>query len=121
MNIGMYSLHTITENRENLTNLKYYPQTDQELQQVKEIFVTNEDLIFKLYHEYCYKNNYIGTTSDTVTVVTLRERFTKDAYQEYFNTLESSSIIRQMGHSSLLDFYKFQANWQWGDGWKIGV
>lgn len=121
MNIGMYSLHTITENRENLTNLKYYPQTDQELQQVKEIFVTNEDLIFKLYHEYCYKNNYIGTTSDTVTVATLRERFTKDAYQEYFNTLESSSIVRQMGHSSLLDFYKFQANWQWGDGWKIGV
>ena len=121
MNIGMYSLQTITENRANLISLKYYPQTNQELQQVKEIFVRNEDLIFKLYDDYCYKTNYIGSISDTVTISTLRSRFTKDAYQEYFNTLENSSIVRQMGYSSLLDFYKFQANWQWGNGWKIGV
>jgi hypothetical protein len=27
MNIGMYSLHTLNENRENITKLKYYPNT----------------------------------------------------------------------------------------------
>ena len=121
MNIGMYSLHTLNENRENLTNLKYYTQTKEELQQVKEIFVVNEDIIFKLYQDYCYKNSYIGTYSDILTVPELRERFTKGIYQEYFNTLENSTVTRQMGYSSLLDFYKFQANWQWGNGWKIGV
>jgi hypothetical protein len=121
MNIGMYSLQTITENAENLTSMKYYPESDQELQYVKGIFVTNEDLIFKLYDEYCYKNNYIGNTSDTITVSTLRDRFSKDTYQPYFNALESSSVVRQMGYSPLLDFYKFQANWKWGSSWKIGM
>lgn len=121
MNIGMYSLQTLEENKENLAKLKYYPKTKEELQQVKELFVVNEDIIFKLYGNYCYKHSYIGTHSDTITVPELRDRFKKEAYQEYFNTLESSTVTRQMGYSSLLDFYKFQANWQWGNGWKIGV
>jgi hypothetical protein len=121
MNIGMYSLQSLNENIENLSKLKYYPQTPEELQQVKELFVVNEDIIFKLYGDYCYRNSYIGTHSDILTVPELRDRFKKDAYQEYFNTLENSTVTRQMGYSSLLDFYKFQANWKWGNGWKIGV
>jgi hypothetical protein len=121
MNIGMYSLQTLNENKENLSKLKYNPQTEEELQQVKEIFVINEDIIFKLYQDYCYKNNYIGTESETVSISTLRDRFKKPIYQDYFDTIENSKIIRQMGYNALLDFYKFQANWKWGDRWKIGV
>jgi len=121
LNIGMYSFQTLFENKENLCNLKYYPQNENELQQVKQIFVIHEDIIFKLYNEYCYKNNYIGTESDMIDVNILKQRFTKDIYNNYFNTLENSEIKRQIGYSSLLDFYKFQANWQWGNGWKIGI
>jgi hypothetical protein len=121
LNIGMYSFQTLFENKENLCNLKYYPQNENELQQVKQIFVVHEDIIFKLYNEYCYKHNYIGTESDMIDVNILKQHFTKDIYNDYFKTLENSEIKRQMGYSSLLDFYKFQANWQWGNGWKIGI
>lgn len=121
MNIGMYSLQTLIENSNSLDKLKYYPKTKEDLQQVKNVFVVNEDIIFKIYHDYCYKNNYIGVDSDTMTITMLKDRFKKDVYQDYFNALENSTIQRQMGYSSLLDFYKFQANWQWGDGWKIGI
>ena len=121
MNIGMYSLQTLKDNRESLIELKHYPQNEEELQQVKLTFVVNEDIIFKLYQGYCYKNSYIGTHSDILTIPELRDRFKKDIYQEYFDTLENSTVTRQMGYSSLLDFYKFQANWQWGNRWKIGV
>ena len=121
MNIGMYSLQTLNENIQNLKSLKYYPNNKEEIQQVKQIFVENEDLLFKLYEDYYYKNSYIGPTSETVTIEELRSRFKKDVYQEYFNTLQDSIITRQLGYSSLLDFYKFQANWQWSNEWKIGV
>lgn len=121
MNIGMYSLQTLIENKSNLDKLKHYPKTKEDLQQVKNVFVVNEDIIFKTYQDYCYKNNYIGIDSDTMTIAMLKDRFKKDVYQDYFNALENSTIQRQMGYSSLLDFYKFQANWQWGNGWKIGI
>jgi hypothetical protein len=121
MNIGMYSLQTLNENRENLNMLKYYPKTKEELQQVKEIFVVNEDVIFKMYEDYCYKGSYMDTHLDILTIPELRDRFKKDIYQEYFNTLENSTIPRQMVYNSLLDFYKFQANSSWGDKWKIGL
>jgi hypothetical protein len=121
MNIGMYSLQTLIENSNSLDKLKYYPKTKEDLQQVKNVFVVNEDIIFKIYHDYCYKNNYIGVDSDTMTITMLKDRFKKDVYQDYFNALENSTIQRQMGYSYLLDLYKFQANWQWGNGWKIGI
>jgi hypothetical protein len=121
MNIGMYSLQTLVENRSNLDKLKYYPKNKEDLQRIKQIFVINEDIIFKLYEEYCYKNSYTGVDSNTMTITMLKDRFKKDVYQDYFNALENSTIQRQMGYSSLLDFYKFQANWQWGNGWKIGI
>ena len=121
MNIGMYSLQALNENRENLSKLKYYPQTEAELQQVKEIFVLNEDIIFRLYQNYYQKNSYIKTHPEAVTVLELKERFKKPAYQEYFNTLENSTVKRLIGYSPSLDFYKFQANWKWDSTWKIGV
>ena len=117
----MYSLQTLIENKKNLNSLKYYPKNKEELQQVKQIFVENEDIIFRLYEKYCYKNSYIGDTSDTITIDILKNKFQKDEYKEYFNILENSEVTRQMGYSSLLDFYKFQANWKWGNGWKIGI
>jgi hypothetical protein len=121
LNIGMYSLQTLIENKKNLNSLKYYPKNKEELQQVKQIFVENEDIIFRLYEKYCYKNSYIGDTSDIITIDILKNKFQKDEYKEYFNILENSEVTRQMGYSSLLDFYKFQANWKWGNGWKIGI
>jgi hypothetical protein len=121
MNIGMYSLKSIDENKNKLNELKYYPKTAEDLQRTKQIFVVNEDSIFKMYGEYCYKNNYIGVESEIMTIAKLKNRFTDTHYQDYFNTLENSKIERQMGYSELLDFYKLQANWQWGSEWKIGI
>ena len=121
MNIGMYSLQTLIENKNSLDKLKYYPKTAEDLQHIKQIFVVYEDIIFKLYGEYCYKNNYTGVEYEMITIAKLKNRFTDTHYQDYFDTLENSKIERQMGHSKLLDFYKLKANWQWGSEWKIGI
>lgn len=121
MNIGMYSLKALKENTENLTKLKYYPKTKAELQQVKEIFVLNEDIIFKVYQNSYQKNSYMNTHCDIITVSELKERFKKPVYHEYFNSFENSTINRMLWYSQPLDFYKFQANWKWDNLWKIGV
>ncbi len=121
LNIGMYSKKCIEENEDFLNTLKFYPKTYNELQKTKEIFVVNEDVIFKKYPNFCYHNNYIGTKSDLLTVNDLRYHFPSSVYEPYFKKLEESKISRQIGYSNLLDFYKFQANSAWGSEWKIGI
>lgn len=121
MNIGMYSKKCIEENISFLDTLKFYPKNYEELQKVKEVFVLNEDIIFKKYPNFCYNNNYIGTESDLLTVDDLQKHFPDQAYDSYFKKLKESKINRQIGYSNLLDFYKLQANSSWGKEWKIGI
>jgi hypothetical protein len=121
MNIGLYSAKVLRENRENLNQYKFYPNSNEELQQAKEFFVIHEDIIFKLYPEQCYNNYYVSSNSPTLTLEELSNRFPKEPYLTYISKLSNSNIDRMIGHGVELDFYKLQANYQWGGLWRIGV
>lgn len=121
MNIGLYSKYILEKNLKTILNLKFYPNTPEQLQSIKEFFVLNEDIVFKTYPEQCYKNHYVNGASDFKTIQELRLLFNHNIYHQYFNKLESSNIQRQIGYGLELDFYKFQANTGWGGKWKIGI
>lgn len=121
MNIGLYSTKILSTNREKLEQYKFYPKSSEELQQVKEFFVVHEDVIFKLYPEQCYKNCYVNSDSPLLTLNELSSRFCREPYSTYISKLQNSNINRVIGHGVELDFYKLQANWEWGGLWKIGV
>lgn len=121
MNIGLYSKQIIIHSKEMLDNLKYYPKTEQELQQVKEIFVTNEDLIFRLCPEQCYVNHYVTEGKGNSNLNDLKALYNREPYLSYFQKLQESKIQREVGYGAELDFYKLQANTGWGDLWKIGI
>lgn len=49
MNIGMYSSQCLTEQLQVLQNIKYFPTSAADLQNVKNFFVVNEDILFNKY------------------------------------------------------------------------
>lgn len=121
MNIGLYSKYAIKQNKDKLDNFKYYPKTYQEIQQVKEFFVINEDIIFKAYPEQCYTNYYISEGGANSSLEELKHLYDKEPYITYFEKLQKSDIQREVGYGAELDFYKLQANTGWGISWKIGI
>jgi len=121
MNIGLYSKYIIKKNIPYLNQFKFYPKSEDEIQQSKEFFVVNEDLIFKSYPHECYKNYYVDGSSNFLTLDDLKVKFNREPYLTYFDKLQNSNIKRDIGWGKELDFYKFQANSSWGDKWKIGL
>jgi hypothetical protein len=121
MNIGLYSKYILEKNKSNLNQLKFYPETEQEVQHVKEFFVVNEDIVFKSYPYQCYTNYYVSDGRANFTLDELKDRFNKEPYLSYIKKLQNSNIKREIGYGTELDFYKLQANTNWGGLWKIGV
>jgi len=123
MNIGLYSKQSIQRDIKFLQDIQFNPTTPEQLQQVKEFFVVNEDIIFRQYPNECYKNYYTKGVIDTnaLTLDQLHTIFDKDPYTSYINQMQTSGINRVAGYGPDLDFYKFQANTGWGNGWKIGI
>jgi hypothetical protein len=121
MNIGLYSKQIIAHSKGALDYLKFYPKTENEVQQVKEFFVINEDIIFKQCPEQCYLNYYVTTGRANSNLNDLKLLYNREPYISYFEKLQKSSIQREVGYGEELDFYKLQANTGWGGLWKIGI
>lgn len=123
MNIGLYSKQSILDNFEYLQSIKFYPNSDEELQQCKRFFVEVEDVIFKKYENLCYRNSYTQHSDSIIlnTLDELKQHLNLNLYDDMITMLQKSNIQRTIGYAPKLDLYKLQANSAWGDKWKIEV
>jgi hypothetical protein len=121
MNIGLYTKQLITSSKSILDASKFYPQTPEQIQKVKEYFVVHEDILFKQHPDHCSKTPYVTDGMNNLTLDELKARFPREPYISYFTLLQNSNIQREIGYGAELDFYKLQANTGWEGLWKIGI
>jgi len=117
MNIGMYSLKML-QNNKSLQNFKMYPKDKDELQRSKEFCVMKEDYIFNQFKNK--ENNQSQYYSLYEESKFLKEEqlnfYFSDYYIDYLK-----KIKRRIQYIPSLDLYKFQANIGWQSKWIVEI